>query len=60
MVILYNRNGLKNITPLKKINVKKYKKSKHFKSKFSKKSSSQRITLNNKNFLKSLGLKVLV
>lgn len=50
MVILYNRY----IAP------KNYKKNKHRKTKISKKANTQRITSENKIFLKSLGLKVLV
>lgn len=57
MVILYNRNYEKLA---KKRNVRKYKKNKHIKSNISRRVNTQRITPVNKNFLKSIGLKVLV
>lgn len=62
MVVLYNRNIVNYNTSdsVKNSNIKRYKKRKHFNHKFSRTQSSQRITPENKIFLKSLGLKVLV
>lgn len=57
MVILYNRNIFKDVKlPI----IKKYKKNKPSNVKISRRTNTQRITLENKKFLKSLGLKVLV
>ena len=57
MVVLYNNQY--NILSAK-INQKKYKNNKQSKRKISRTINIKRITLENKNFLKSLDLKVLV
>lgn len=56
MAIYYNREVLN----LPKTSIKYYNKVKHRKQKISRKVSTQRITAENKRFLKSLGLKLLV
>lgn len=58
MVILYNKEVINH--PSKKSIIKKYKKNKHSKTKISRKLVTQQITTENKTFLKSLGLKLLV